>query len=112
MSNLASIQQAATTGQPAISQWPDVDALYRRFDALVKQPMRPIKPQHMQRVMGYFDERCKTSKRIAEDAKRVIPGGVQHNLAFNHPFPLAIAKAQGAHLTDVDGNEYLDFLQA
>jgi glutamate-1-semialdehyde 2,1-aminomutase len=96
----------------AISEWPDVDALYRRFDALVRQPMRPIRPDGMARVMRYFDERCQGSKRLADAAQKVIPGGVQHNLAFNHPFPLAIAKAEGAHLTDVDGNRYIDFLQA
>jgi len=97
---------------PSISAWPDVDALYRRFDALVKQPMRPIKPEHMARVMRWFDERCPRSKQLGERAQAVIPGGVQHNLAFNHPFPLAIAKAEGAHLVDVDGNRYTDFLQA
>ena len=41
-----------------------------------------------------------------------IPGGVQHNLAFNHPFPLVFTKAEGAYLYDVDGNKYYDFLQA
>ncbi|WP_140630993.1 aspartate aminotransferase family protein [Methylibium rhizosphaerae] len=111
MSNLAPIHAAATPA-PAISAWPDVSDLYRRFEVLVKQPMRPIRPEAMQRVMRWFDERCQGSKRLAEEAKAVIPGGVQHNLAFNHPFPLAIAQAQGAHMTDVDGNRYIDFLQA
>ena len=37
---------------------------------------------------------------------------MQHNLAFNYPFPLAIEKAEGAYLWDVDGNRYIDFLQA
>jgi len=97
---------------PAISIWPDVDQLYRRFDDLVKQPMRPMRPTSMARVMCYFEERCKGSKRLAEEAKAVIPGGVQHNLAFNHPFPLAVAQAEGAFMTDVDGNSYIDFLQA
>ncbi len=97
---------------PAISAWPDVDTLYRRFTDLVNQPMRPIRRDAMNRVMGYFDERCQGSKRLAEQAKQYIPGGVQHNLAFNHPFPLAIAQAKGAYLTDVDGNRYTDFLQA
>jgi glutamate-1-semialdehyde 2,1-aminomutase len=49
---------------------------------------------------------------LAEEAKRVIPGGVQHNLAFNHPFPLAVKEARGAHMVDLDGNRYIDFLQA
>jgi glutamate-1-semialdehyde 2,1-aminomutase len=101
-----------STLTPAISAWPDVASLYRRFDDLVRQPLRPIRPEHLARVMRWFDERCQGSRRLAQQAQAVIPGGVQHNLAFNHPFPLAIARAQGAHLTDVDGNRYIDFLQA
>ena len=96
----------------AISEWPDVDTLYRRFAELVSQPMRPLKPESKARVMRYFDERCQGSKRLSEAAKKVIPGGVQHNLSFNYPFPLAMARAEGAYLTDVDGNRYIDFLQA
>lgn len=96
----------------AISEWPDTDSLYRRFDKLVNQPMRPIRPEAMERVRSWFDERCNGSRKLFDEASRVIPGGVQHNLAFNYPFPLAIAKAQGAYLTDVDGNRYIDFLQA
>ncbi|MBQ3290819.1 MAG: aminotransferase class III-fold pyridoxal phosphate-dependent enzyme [Mogibacterium sp.] len=49
---------------------------------------------------------------MTTEAKQYIPGGVQHNLAFNYPFPLAITKAEGAKLYDVDGNEYYDLLQA
>ncbi|KEA64098.1 Glutamate-1-semialdehyde aminotransferase [Marinobacterium lacunae] len=105
-----SISSVETT--PAISQWPDVKELYGRFDALVNQPMRSIKRGAMAKVLEHFESRCQGSKRLAEDAKRVIPGGVQHNLAFNYPFPLAMKEAQGAHLTDVDGNRYIDFLQA
>ena len=37
---------------------------------------------------------------------------MQHNLAFNYPFPIAIEKADGAYLWDADGNRYIDFLQA
>jgi hypothetical protein len=100
------------SGGYGISEWPDIDALYRRFDALVRQPMRPLRRDGLDQVMKYFDERCVGSKKLADEAKRFIPGGVQHNLAFNHPFPLAMARAEGAYLTDVDGNRYTDFLQA
>jgi glutamate-1-semialdehyde 2,1-aminomutase len=96
----------------AVSQWPDTDELYRRFDTLVKQPIRPIRRDAMAKVLDYFEQRCQASKRLAEEAKRVIPGGVQHNLAFNHPFPLAVKEARGAHMVDLDGNRYIDFLQA
>jgi len=101
-----------TAPAPAISAWPDVASLYPRFAELVAQPMRPVKPAAMQKVMAYFEQRCQKSRRLAEQAKAVIPGGVQHNLAFNHPFPLAVARAEGAHMVDVDGNRYIDFLQA
>ena len=95
-----------------ISEWPDTAALYARFAELVRQPMRPIRREKMADVMRYFDEKCKTSKQLATEAADVIPGGVQHNLAFNYPFPLAMESAKGAHLTDADGNRYIDFLKA
>ena len=96
----------------AISAWPDIEALYERIEALVNQPMRPLKRDAMQKVLSWFEERCSGSKRLYETAQHVIPGGIQHNLSFNYPFPLAISQAEGAHLTDVDGNRYIDFLQA
>ena len=96
----------------AISAWPDVEVLYERIEALVNQPMRPLKRDAMQRMLGWFEERCAGSKRLYEAAQKIIPGGIQHNLAFNYPFPLAISQAEGAHLTDVDSNRYIDFLQA
>ncbi|MCR4925913.1 MAG: aminotransferase class III-fold pyridoxal phosphate-dependent enzyme [Clostridiales bacterium] len=46
------------------------------------------------------------------EARQIIPGGVQHNLAFNYPFPLVFNKADGCYLYDIDGNKYFDFLQA
>jgi glutamate-1-semialdehyde 2,1-aminomutase len=95
-----------------ISAWPDVAALYERIESLVNQPMRPLRRDAMQRILGWFEERCSGSRRLYDAAQKVIPGGIQHNLAFNYPFPLAISTAAGAHLTDVDGNRYIDFLQA
>ncbi len=41
-----------------------------------------------------------------------IISSVQHNLAFNYPFPICVTKAEGAFLYDLDGNKYYDFLQA
>lgn len=49
---------------------------------------------------------------MIEEAQNIIPGGVQHNLAFNYTFPLVFTKAEGAYLYDIDGNRYYDFLQA
>ena len=98
--------------QYAISEYHDVDEIYSKLDGLVRQPMRPIRRDRMQEFLAYFEERCQRSKALTDEAKKLIPGGVQHNLAFNYPFPIAIEKAEGAYLWDADGNQYTDFLQA
>jgi len=96
----------------SISQWQDTDAVMEQLHELLGQPVRSIRRENMDKVLKYFEEKCKTSKELADQAAQVIPGGIQHNLAFNYPHPLAITDANGAHMTDVDGNRYIDFLQA
>jgi glutamate-1-semialdehyde 2,1-aminomutase len=98
--------------QYAISEWPDTDGILASLDRLVRQPMRPIRREKMAEVHDYFDKRCRRSRELTDRAQKFIPGGVQHNLAFNHPFPLAIKKAEGPYLWDEDDNRYTDFLQA
>jgi glutamate-1-semialdehyde 2,1-aminomutase len=101
-----------TTGRYAISEYLDVDEVYAKLNALISQPIRPIKREKMQEFLNYFDTKCSRSKALNDEAQRVIPGGVQHNLAFNYPFPIAVEKADGAYLWDADNNRYIDFLQA
>lgn len=96
----------------AISSWPDTDATLDKLKHLLKQPPRPIRRDVMPAVLDYFEKKCAGSKKLAAQAADVIPGGVQHNLAFNYPFPLAAARCDGAYMWDVDGNRYIDFLQA
>ncbi len=96
----------------AISEYHNVDEVYARLNALVSQPLRHIKPEKMREFLGFFDTKCQRSKALTDEAKKLIPGGVQHNLAFNYPFPIAIEKTDGAYLWDADGNRYIDFLQA
>ncbi len=102
----------ASQAQYGISEWHDTGEIYARLKELMKQPIRPIRREAMERVLDYFNRSCAGSKRLAEQAEEIIPGGVQHNLAFNYPFPLAMTGAGGAHLTDIDGNRYIDFLKA
>lgn len=103
--------EAARLGY-AISDYPDVDDTMRRLKALVSQPVRGLRHDALLDVLEWFETKCRASKELTERAKERIPGGVQHNLAFNYPFPLAVEKAEGAHLVDRDGNVYIDFLQA
>lgn len=96
----------------AISKWPDTKEIYKKIDKLMKSPVRTIKEEKMNDYMNYYAEKCKGSKALNDEAKEYIPGGVQHNLAFNYPFPMAMKKSEGAYMWDVDGNKYIDFLQA
>lgn len=54
-----------------------------------------------------------TSKRLFEEAKKYIPGGVNSPVrAFKSVGgnPLFIKKAKGSKIYDVDGNEYIDYV--
>lgn len=96
----------------AISEYHDIKPIYQKLEKLVSLPLQHIAPQKMQEYMDFYNQKCPNSKAVYEKAQQYIPGGVQHNLAFNHPFPLAFNKADGAYLYDIDGNSYIDFLQA
>ena len=96
-----------------ISRWDDPAEINKKLKALTDQPIWEVDDAYYNGViLPYYDEQCKASRAVYEESKQYIPGGVQHNLAFNKPFPMCMAKAQGAYLTDKDGNTYIDFLQA
>ena len=97
----------------AISEYNDAVAVNKELDELIKKPIYTIKPEALKKYEDeYYNKKCLKSKAQIEEARQIIPGGVQHNLAFNYPFPLVFTKAEGAYLYDVDGNKYFDFLQA
>ena len=96
----------------AISKWQDAKAIYKQLADLTSKPIYSISDDELKRVLDYFETKCAKSKEITTEAKNFIPGGVQHNLAFNYPFPICVEAANGAYLYDRDGNQYIDFLQA
>ena len=96
----------------AITNYHDVDDIYRRLGELVREPARIIDRKAMVDYLKRLDDECPKSRAVVEEAKQYIPGGVQHNLAFNYPFPLVIDRSEGAYLYDIDGRRYIDFLQA
>lgn len=97
----------------AIDQYLDAQAVTKQLDELITKPVYSIQKEKLEDyVQHYFGEKCPKSKAMIETARQVIPGGVQHNLAFNYPFPIVIEKAEGAKLYDIDGNWYYDLLQA
>jgi len=97
----------------AIDEYLDAESVTRQLDELIKKPVFSIKREYLNDyVENYFNKKCAKSKEMITEAKKVIPGGVQHNLAFNYPFPIVITKAEGTKLYDLDGNWYYDLLQA
>ncbi|HOD29139.1 MAG TPA: aminotransferase class III-fold pyridoxal phosphate-dependent enzyme [Syntrophales bacterium] len=84
--------------------------IMKRKDAILERPVRPIPPDKLADEHRRYAERCKRSIEIFEKAKGLIPGGVEHNLSQNKPFPLAMDRARGCRAWDVDGNEYIDYL--
>ena len=95
-----------------ISKWPDANQIYKELADLTSKPIWCVSDEYLKKVLDHYEINCKGSKEITTEAKKYIPGGVQHNLAFNYPFPLCMDKAEGAYLYDRDGNKYFDFLQA
>lgn len=89
----------------------DYPAIHAQAGEVLEKRKR-LKKSAVERYMNWFDSKCATSKHHYELAQKVIPGGIQHNLANNHPFPISIEKAQGPYLYDVDGNSYIDLLMA
>jgi glutamate-1-semialdehyde 2,1-aminomutase len=97
----------------AISSYPDAKEITEQLNKLIKQPIYTISPDSLANYEEeYYGAKCPKSKAMIDEARQIIPGGVQHNLAFNYPFPLVFTKAEGAYLYDLDGNKYYDFLQA
>jgi len=96
----------------AISEYPDARAITDGIAALMQHPPIALQRDAMQEYLQRLDTNCARSKEMIVEAKQFIPGGVQHNLSFNYPFPLVIDRAEGPYLYDIDGNQYIDFLQA
>ena len=85
------------------------EILSRRTEIL-SRPVHPIPDDSLAAERKLYTERNKSSLMIFEKAKGIIPGGVEHNLSQNKPFPLAMDRAKGYRVWDVDGNVYIDYL--
>lgn len=48
------------------------------------------------------------SQELFEESKKIIPGGVSSPVRAFKPYPFFVAKGEGSHIYDVDGNNYID----
>jgi len=61
-------------------------------------------------IVANYERRTPCSRELNQRASRVLPGGDTRSVTSFAPYPAYIKAAHGATLIDVDGNEYLDFL--
>jgi glutamate-1-semialdehyde 2,1-aminomutase len=50
------------------------------------------------------------SERLADEARKYLPGGDTRSSAHYLPYPLAMQSGRGCRLVDVDGHELIDFM--
>lgn len=56
-----------------------------------------------------YIKRMPKSQAALNAAAKVLPGGDSRISTFFYPYPLFIDRGRGCRVTDVDGNEYIDF---
>jgi len=77
---------------------------------IVDQPIRNFKPEELKGIIERYHKNHPRSKEAYERARKIIPGGVEHNLAFNHPFPLASKRVYECYMETVDDVVLTDYL--
>jgi glutamate-1-semialdehyde 2,1-aminomutase len=50
------------------------------------------------------------SKRLFEEAKKLLPGGVSSPVRAIKPYPFYTKRANGSKITDIDDNVYIDYV--
>ncbi len=61
------------------------------------------------RVAELYRQANPRSFALAERARRVIPGGITHDIRDLKPFPVYVERAQGTRKWTVDGQELIDY---
>jgi glutamate-1-semialdehyde 2,1-aminomutase len=62
-----------------------------------------------EREEAAYRARTSRSAALMERARRAMPLGVASSFQTYDPYPLFMTDAHGSRITDVDGNEYVDF---
>jgi glutamate-1-semialdehyde 2,1-aminomutase len=60
--------------------------------------------------MSEYKAKTKKSAEWFARASAHLPGGVTGNVKFYPPYPVFAKRASGAHLWDLDGNDYIDYM--
>lgn len=61
------------------------------------------------RIVADYVARTPNSAAAYAKARRVLPGGVTHDVRYMRPHPIYVERAAGALKWDADGHEYVDY---
>jgi len=86
------------------------EEIIRKLRNIVTNPPIGLPRDKVKEIYAKYSDQCPRSEEAFEEAKRLIPGGVEHNLSLNKPFPITMDRAEGCKVYDIDGNEYVDYL--
>lgn len=67
-------------------------------------------PDIIDRIELEYRQKTEKSRDLFAEACHYIPGGSSRSLVVFPPYPLAINWAKGSRFKDIDGNEYIDFV--
>ena len=72
-------------------------------------PSEKLLAEVKEKYENAYRKRTPKSRAAIEKASKYMPGGQTRRGTFYFPYPIWVDKAEGCKLTDVDGNEYIDF---
>ena len=56
-----------------------------------------------------YVQKTPKSKKLFEEARKYLPGGVSYAIRFFEPYPFYVSSAEGQKVWDIDGNAYTDY---
>ena len=77
---------------------------------IVNLPISKFKPNELKAILERYEKNHAKSKVAFERARKIIPGGVEHNLAFNYPFPLESKRVFDCYMETIDDIVLTDYL--
>jgi len=65
--------------------------------------------KYSMKIEEAYQKRTPQSREVIKNAARYVPDGDFRVSVWLEPYPTVMAKGDGCHLYDLDGNDYLDF---
>jgi glutamate-1-semialdehyde 2,1-aminomutase len=66
-------------------------------------------PRINSRIVTAYRQKTPGSADLSQQALELLPSGIAHDARHVDPYGIYIARAQGPHKWDVDGNRYVDY---